>query len=92
MVTGGTASANVLLLLLVAYGNEAAIILLGHDCATDAVPLHHDTGTNFTDFKTDDRLSQPHLMFIKWPAGLEPSDPKPATPTTKQTPGLQLGY
>ena len=44
---------------------------LEHSCATDAVPLLPVHRYSFRQPQEDDRLSQPHLVLIQHPMGLE---------------------
>ena len=48
----------------------AAIILLGHGYAADAVPLQLHW-YSFCQPRKDDRLSQLHLVLIQWKTGLK---------------------
>ena len=67
------------------------IILWGHGCAADAMPLLPARWCSFCRTQKDDRLSQPYLVLIQRPdKGLNPRpwDLKPATLTIKPKPGL----
>ena len=54
-----------------AFGLAGCIIGYGRGYAADAVPQLPEHWCSFCQPQKDDRLSQPHVVLIQWPTGLE---------------------